>query len=458
MDIHPPQPQDLNLVINNLRKQLRTFLADIKNQTGVPGISLAMNIGKPKLFTSVGTLSIDSHEPMNENTHFQLGCISKLMTALIAAELIEAGKLDHDDPIEKYLNELRGTDRGKNLRIWHLLSHTSGYRGVNINDPGVAYYYTWPKFIEYFKTTPQLFKPGTVFSYEHSEYAILGEIIKRITDQDILDLYREMITNPLKLATGSIHANKRGDEPYAGDHAFDPDSMKFKKLMPVPFGNFWNASLNSITMSIKDILRLSSTICGILKPPPGISENALKFIQKQVIKLPRTYGSSRHEQIPGAFGVGCAFYRGWLLGHNGSARGQTCGLRFDPRSNIALVIGINVWQPFFRDSIINHIFGSLRGQPIGAFPEEPLESSLTDFVGTYIGPQGNEIVVSFDNDQLTCTLNNLNSPPMNIVMQKDEESILRIQSDTQHYSLGFFKEPETGFDGLMLGMLAYRKN
>ena len=332
MNNHPPQSQDLNSVMNNIRKQLKTDLTTIKEQTGVPGISVAMNIGQPKLFANVGTLSIDSQQPMDENTHFQLGCITKLMTAMVAAELIEAGKLDPDDPIEKYIEEFRGTERGKNLAIWHLLSHTSGYRGLNINDTGTAYFYTWPKFIEYFKTTPQLFKPGTVFSYEHSEYVILGEIIRRITGHDILDLYNEMIIEPLKIAVGSIKNEKRGNEPYAVDHSFNAEAMKFESLKPVPFGDFWNSSLNSFTMSIKDILRISSTICGIHKPPPGMSENALKFVQKQVVKLPRTYGSSRHEQIPGAFGVGCAFYRGWFLGHNGSARGQTCGL--DRKSNV----------------------------------------------------------------------------------------------------------------------------
>ena len=452
-----PQPQDLNSVMSNWRKQLRNLLETIKKQTGVPGISVAMNIGMLKVFSSVGTLSIDSKEQMDENTHFQLGCITKLMTALVTAELIEAGKLGTDDPIEKYLDELRGTDKGKNIKIWHLLSHTSGYQGLNINDPGVAYYYTWPKFIEYFKTAPQLFKPGTVFSYEQSEYAMLGEIIKRITYNDIIDLYNEMIIEPLKLTTGTIRINQRGNECYAIDHKFNPKNMKFESLKPIPFGNFWNASLNSLTMSTTDLLRIVSIICGINNASTSISENALKFVQKQVIKLPRTYGSSRHEQLPVAFGVGCAFYRGWLLGHNGSARGQTCGLRFDPRSKIALVIGINTWIPFMRDSVINGIFGMLRGKEMSKIPEVPFEKSLNDLVGLYIGPQGCKIHVSCEGEQINCAMQIENSQTMNILMEKDDKGVLRVCSDTQHYSIGFFHEPESGVDGLMLGTIAFRK-
>ncbi len=133
-----------------MQDQLQKFLVTIKEQTGIPGISLALNIGTHNISVNVGTLSIESQELISENTHFQLGCISKLMTAIVTAELITSGKLDPDDPIEKYLNELRGTERGKNIQIWHLLSHTSGYRGLNIMDPGVSYFYTWEKFLEYF--------------------------------------------------------------------------------------------------------------------------------------------------------------------------------------------------------------------------------------------------------------------------------------------------------------------
>jgi CubicO group peptidase (beta-lactamase class C family) len=443
--------------MDTLQEHIQTLVTRIRKDTGIPGICLALNIGGQQITANAGTLAIDSRVEINESTHFQAGCISKLLTALVAAELIEAGKCDPDEPIEKYLEELRGTERGKSLAIWHLLSHTSGYRGLNISDPGAAYYYSWPKCVEFLKTTPQLFKPGSIFSYEHTEYAILTEIIKRITGADILDLYREMIFQPLGIATGTLEVKKRGGEIYAADHSFNRDSMKFEMLRAVPFGDFWNGSLSGITLNMRDLLRIASTICGISHAPATMSEKAIKFTHKQVIKLPRTYGSARHEQIPGSFGAGCAFYRGWLLGHNGSARGQACGLRFDPHNNIALAIGINAWQPFFRDSLINGIFGMLRGKQIPPFPEEPLEYSLNDLAGTYVGPRDCTVVVIREGEQLACTLHDRDSLAIRILLRRDENGILRVFSDTQHYSLGFFREPDSGAHALMLGMLAFRK-
>jgi hypothetical protein len=99
----------------------------------------------------------------------------------------------------------------------------------------------------------------------------------------------------------------------------------------------------------------------------------------------------------------------------------------------------------------------LRGQPLPPGPEEPFETPLNDLVGTYIGPQDYEVAVTCENEQIICTMKTENMPPMDIVMQKDDKGVLRVQSDTQHYSIGFFHEPESGVDSLMLGTLAFRK-
>ena len=449
--------EDIDKALEGLRQCMQALVSKIVEDTGIPGISLSINICGYRISANVGTTAGVGSAEMSEDAHFQMGCISKLLTALVVAELIEAGKCDPDDPIEKYLVELRGTERGKKLAIWHLLSHTSGYSGLNLSDPRAAYYYSWSDCVEFLRTTPQLFESGFVFSYEHTEYAILSEIVSRITGADIHDLYEEMIFRPLGIKTGRVKVGDRGNEIYASDHLFKRDTMKFEKARSVPFGDFWNGSLSGITMSMSDLLRVTETLCGISKAPTAMSEKAIRFTHKQVVKLPRTYGSARHEQIPGSFGAGCAFYRGRLLGHNGSARGQTCGMRFDPHNAIALVIGMNAWQPFFRDSLISGIFGILRGKAAPPFPEEPFESSLDDLAGIYIGPQGCAVVAVREGEDLICELRDRDKSALKILLRRDDKGILRVLSDTQHHSLGFFNTPDTGAGALMLGMTAFRK-
>jgi CubicO group peptidase (beta-lactamase class C family) len=457
LNIISKDEQNCNSELNVFTSNLQTFLDSVRKETGVPGICLGLNITGQNITVNSGMLAIDSAIQMSPDARFQLGCITKLLTALVTAEMITSGKIDPDDPVEKYLEELRGTERGKNIAIWHLLSHTSGYRGLNLADPGVAYYYSWPKFLNFFNTTPQLFKPGTVFSYEHSEYVILGEILERISGQKIADLYNQIIIQPLKLTAGSIKNDYHEKKFFMADHTISQTELKYSKIKAIPYCNFWRASLSDMTMSVQDLLKIVSAVCGINDVPNGLSNQGMEFVQKQVIKLPRTYGSARHEQTPGAFGVGCAAYRGWLLGHNGSARGQTCGLRFDPCNKIALVIGMNAWQPFLRDMIINHIFSILRGQQIPSFLAEPLETPLDELAGIYVGPLGSEISVTNENGNLKCILNNPNGSSLFILMFKDDKGHLQVSSDTQHHSMGFFRDQDTKILGILFGLTAFRK-
>jgi CubicO group peptidase (beta-lactamase class C family) len=457
LDILSQTVQNSNSEIKVFKSNLQTFLDSVRKETGVSGVCLGLNIAGQNIIINSGSLATDSSIPMNQTARFQLGCITKLLTAIVTAEMITSGKIDPDDPIEKYLEELKGTERGKDIAIWHLLSHTSGYRGLNLADPGVAYYYSWPKFLKFFHNTTQLFKPGSTFSYEHSEYVILGEILERISGHKIADLYDQIIFQPLTLTVGSIKNDFLEKEIFVADHAISQTELKYSKIKAIPYCNFWRASLSDMTLSMQDLLKVASAICGIQDITNGLSNQGMAFVQKQVIKLPRTYGSARQEQIPGAFGVGCAAYRGWLLGHNGSARGQACGLRFDHRNKIALVIGMNAWQPFLRDMIINHIFGVLRCQQIPPYPEEPFETPLDELAGIYVGPLGSEIVVTNENGNIKCILNNPNGSTLSILMFKDDKGHLQVSSDTQHYSLGFFRDPDTKILGIMLGLTAFRK-
>ena len=74
-----------------------------------------------------------------------------------------------------------------------------------------------------------------------------------------------------------------------------------------------------------------------------------------------------------------------------------------------------------------------------------------------MGPQGQEIIVSMDGEKITCELKIPGAPTTKVIMEKDECGSLKVCSDTLHYSLGFFKEPDSDVTGMMLGLIAFRK-
>jgi CubicO group peptidase (beta-lactamase class C family) len=442
-----------------IKAQITELLRDIHTQTNVPGLGVALSINGQCIETSVGVAAVGTDEPFDINAQFQLGCITKLLTCAVAADLIDKDLLDKEAFIGTYLNDFADCEKGKTVAVWHLMSHTSGFQGLNLADTATAYYYQWPTFIDFFRNTPQLFSPGSVFSYDHSECVLLGEIIKRITGQTMTGLLQERLFKPLNIQAGDIRNLGSDPKRFAADHLFNPDSKMFSKARAIPYGPFWHSSLSPFTLSLPEQVKIGESIIGISQPAaPFPARNAMEFVQKQVIKLPNTIGSRHPEQLPGAFGVGCAAYRGWLLGHNGSARGQTCGLRFDPKNKLVLAVGINSWQPFLRDKIINHIFGALRGQAIIPAPGEPVEYELAQLSGRYIGPVGLECNVAAAKDKLHCEfVSQSASQKISILLKQDAAKNLIAATDALHHSVGFFRNPDNDDPCLMFGLVALRK-
>jgi CubicO group peptidase (beta-lactamase class C family) len=124
------------------------LLSDTLRAGAAPGAAIAMSIAGERMEASLGVANSASGEPLSSRSRFQLGCITKLLTSLVALELSNSGRLDLERPITAYLPEMDDVLAGRSLTSRHLLSHTSGYQGVNIADPGVRYYFGWPKFLE----------------------------------------------------------------------------------------------------------------------------------------------------------------------------------------------------------------------------------------------------------------------------------------------------------------------
>ncbi len=140
-------------------------------------------------------------EPMTEDTIFDMASLTKcLATATAVMQLYEQGKLQFDDPLERYLpafNAAHDPERTK-VTIRMLLTHTSGEApDVDLKDSwGLA----TPDKSEGFHralTTPLMSAPGEVFRYSDINYILLGDLVETISGETE-DVYaREHIFQPL---------------------------------------------------------------------------------------------------------------------------------------------------------------------------------------------------------------------------------------------------------------------
>ncbi|HAS47304.1 MAG TPA: serine hydrolase [Microscillaceae bacterium] len=140
----------------------------------------------------MGYANRETKLPLDEDTIFLWGSISKMFTSIAIVQLIEKGRLNLDDPVIKYVPELgNGVDSlggMKAIKIHHFLNHNSG---INLSPCYDSLHKTYPRFknsipstkemLLFLKLATQNFTPGKKFQYSNGAYSLLGVIIERIT-------------------------------------------------------------------------------------------------------------------------------------------------------------------------------------------------------------------------------------------------------------------------------------
>src|SRR4030095_1365086 len=113
--------------------QAAVYLDEQWRSSGAPGVSLAVAYKERIVFASgVGFADLDNLVPANSSTVYNIGSVSKGMTAVAVMQLVEQGKVGLDDPIQKVVAAF--PDKGDTVTIRHLLNHTSRIRHSRATD------------------------------------------------------------------------------------------------------------------------------------------------------------------------------------------------------------------------------------------------------------------------------------------------------------------------------------
>ncbi|KAF5323064.1 hypothetical protein D9611_009298 [Ephemerocybe angulata] len=212
------------------KKALDALVAETQAEKKIPGFAIAVSNLDEQLYVSAGGYKAyddPSSGPISPDTVFWICSMSKLITSIAGLQLIEQGKISFDDPIHKYIPQLKnaviiegGSHRPVTIHptIGNLFSHSSGLSYFSFfPDPiyGLPANYLFDqselgtreaahdKFLEVTKGPypgiPLINKPGT-FSYGFSS-DVLGIIIEKITGKSLIEYTEENIFKPIGIQT-----------------------------------------------------------------------------------------------------------------------------------------------------------------------------------------------------------------------------------------------------------------
>ncbi len=434
--------------------ELRAFVDRVRRETGVPGIGAAVSVDGRRVFARAGTVALASGLPLGADARFQLGCVMKLLLALVALELAARGSLDLDRPIGELLPEIAPTEHGREIRIKHLLSHTSGYQGTDVLSPA-ARAFSWETFVAYLRAAPRFFRPGAVFNYEHSEAVLLERVLERATGESAVALVRRIVLEPLGCGA-LVPSADVAPRVRVAEHRFD---ARLGAFVPEPArqpARFWQAAFSHLTLTLADVLAVGEALAGA--GPRGALARSAEAACKTVVALPPMAGGPLRELLPVAFGAGVAMLSGGWLGSTGIAGGQCIGLRFEPRERIAIVVGLNAFAPHVRDLVLTAIGTRLIARAPGAEMRAVPTVALEGLGGTYRGGGDNVLRAVHRDGRLVCQLGKEGSQhALRIEIDSDARGCWRVRSAAPQLSIGAFHLAETGEPVVMIGLAAYKR-
>jgi serine-type D-Ala-D-Ala carboxypeptidase len=135
----------------------------------------------------------DQKVPMRPDTIFDMASVSKLFTSIAVMQLVEAGKVDTDEPVATYLPEF-GVNGKESITVAQLLTHTSGLVSWL---PLWSAYPDIPSRIKAVMDVAPHNTPGTVYEYSDLNLITLGVLVERVTGKKLDRVVADRITRPL---------------------------------------------------------------------------------------------------------------------------------------------------------------------------------------------------------------------------------------------------------------------
>ena len=266
-------------------------------------------------------------DPINENTIFEIGSVSKVFTSLLLADMIEKGEVSLNDPIDKFLpeNVQAPSYNERKITLLDLVIHTSGLPrwpdGFPIENINEQYEYDREELYDYLANVELSREIGSEYSYSNIGVSLLGHILSLQAGQSYEELLKERVLDKFGMENTCV---KRCDE--LRDQFGKPSLLGFQ-MNEINLSDDL-AGAGEIRSSGKDMLSFLSYAMGL---KDSDLKNSFELTQKV------------NRQIDDQLSIGLGWHMTheddrMTIWHNGATNGFTSFVGFDPESNRGVVV------------------------------------------------------------------------------------------------------------------------
>ncbi|MGO8788917.1 MAG: serine hydrolase domain-containing protein [Terriglobia bacterium] len=317
------------------------------------GIVVGVIGGHGRRIITYGSLEKGDPRPLNGDTIFEIGSVTKVFTSLLLADMVQRGEVTLTDPVAKYLPpEVKMPERGgRQITLVDLSTHTSGLpRGpsnFHPKDPANPYAdYTVEQLYQFLSTYQLTRDIGSQVEYSNLGAGLLGHALALRAGMDYEALVHSRITGPLGMTSTGITLTPEMKARFAVGHNAQLKSVPNWDITPA------QAGAGGMRSSANDMLTFLGANLGYVKSPLGPAMASMLSVRRPPTGTPG----------PGQVGLGWLIVklsdRDEIVFHTGGTGGYRSFIGYEARTGVGIVVLSNTATAAGVDDIGMHLLDS----------------------------------------------------------------------------------------------------
>jgi len=359
--LQPPLSQTPTLELQPLSAEaLDRFAAYVEENRElykVPGTAVVVVQGGEVVFAQgFGVKEAGGADPVTPDTVFSIGSLTKPMTSMMAATLVDEGLMDWDTPVVEIMPQfqLSDADAAGQITLRHLFSHTTGLPNTDL---ALLFAGLPPEgLIEFLKGVPLDSQPGESRTYQNEAY-VVGAYVAAMAFgggygnnllETYIDLMKSRVFDPIGMSTATFSAEEAEASPnHATPHYSTINGTLAETGFDITPTHYWDigavAPAGSVGASAMDVGSFLMTMLA-----EGLASNGTRVVSGE--NLAETWSQQIEinaepflEGAGAALGWRLADYQGiTVITHNGVLGGFSADMAFVPGADTGIVVLSNI--------------------------------------------------------------------------------------------------------------------
>ena len=289
--------------------------------------------------------------PATTAMHFRNGAVAFAYLGTLLMQFVDEHKVKLDDTIDRWMPTLPEANK---VTLKMLANQTTGYPDFETDPKWLAAFnadpfhiFTFEERLKYAFSRPIQFAPGTNWSYAHTNFMILGEILSKIGGKPLDTLLREKVLDPMGLKNTT--ASQTSEIPSPVLHGFDSERRGTLKIPPnVSFyeeSSFWNAQWGT-PIGANETTNIDDMVTTAVKVGTGALLSKSSYEAMTAPSL-LGFGHKQDNCAPSCFtqvngynyGIGVVRSGSWLL-QNPLLDGYSATEAYLPSKKIAIAVAV----------------------------------------------------------------------------------------------------------------------